>query len=70
MDIKTYRAEHDLTLEAFGALVGKSKPHIHEIETSMRCSAGLALAIERATNGKVSAADLNDDIAEARRAAA
>lgn len=70
MDIATYREAEGLTLEAFGALVGKSKPHIHEIERTMRCSAKLALEIERVTEGKVSAADLNAEIAEARKAAA
>ena len=70
MDIATYRATHDLSLEAFGALVGKSKGHIHEVETSMRCTAKLALAIEEVTDGAVNAADLNPEIAQARKAAA
>lgn len=70
MDIATYRQTNDLTLEAFGTLVGKSKPHIHEIERTMRCSAKLALEIERVTSGAVNAADLNEEIAEARKAAA
>lgn len=70
MDIATYREKHGLSLEAFGALVGKSKPHIHEIERTMRCSAKLALAIEKETKGQVNAAHLNDEIANARKAAA
>lgn len=70
MDIASYRSTHGLSLEAFGALVGKSKGHIHEIESTMRCSAKLALAIEQATGGQVDAADLNDEISSARRAAA
>lgn len=68
--ISEYRETEGLTLEAFGLLVGKSKGHIHEVERSMRCSAKLALAIEAATNGKVDAATLNDEIASARKAAA
>lgn len=68
--ITQYRAANGLTLEAFGALVGKSKGHVHEIERTMRCSAKLALAIEAATGGQVNAADLNDEIAFARKAAA
>lgn len=68
--IKQYREAEGLTLEAFGALIGKSKPHVHEIESTMRCSAKLALAIEAATKGKVSAAVLNAEIANARKAAA
>lgn len=70
MDIATYREKHGLSLEAFGALVGKSKPHIHQIEREMRCSAKLALDIERVTSGEVDAAALNDEIALARKAAA
>lgn len=68
--IKQYREAHQLTLEAFAALVGKSKGHIHEVESTMRCSAKLALAIEAATNGAVDAAALNGEIAGARKAAA
>lgn len=68
--ISEYREAKGLTLEAFGALVGKSKPHIHEIENSMRCSAKLALAIETATDGAIDAAVLNEEIANARKAAA
>lgn len=70
MDIATYRKEHGLSLEAFGALIDKSKPHVHEIERTMRCSAKLALEIERVTANAVDAADLNDEIALARKAAA
>lgn len=68
--IKQYREAEGLTLEAFGALIGKSKPHVHEIENAMKCSAKLALAIEAATGGKVDAAVLNEEIASARKAAA
>jgi DNA-binding transcriptional regulator YdaS (Cro superfamily) len=70
MDISAYRSERGLSLEAFGAMVGKSKGHIHEVESTMRCSAKLALAIEEATEGAVDAASLNDEIANARKAAA
>lgn len=70
MNIASYREANGLSLEAFGALVGKSKGHIHEVENAMRCSAKLALAIEKATGGQVNAADLNDEIAAARKAAA
>ena len=68
--IKQYREAEGLTLEAFGALIDKSKPHVHEIENTMRCSAKVALAIEAATKGAVDAASLNDEIANARKAAA
>jgi transcriptional regulator with XRE-family HTH domain len=68
--ITDYRKAKGLTLEAFAALVGKSKGHMSEVESAMRCSAKLALAIEAATHGEVDAARLNDEIALARRAAA
>lgn len=70
LTINQYRAAHGLTLEAFAALVDKSKGHMSEIENTMRCSAKLALAIEAATKGEVDAAALNDEIASARKAAA
>ena len=51
-------------------LLDKSKGHLHEIEKTGRATAKLALAIERQTRGLVDAASLNDEVAEARRAAA
>lgn len=68
--ISQYREAEGLTLEAFAALVGKSKSHMHEIESTMRCSAKLALEIEATTKGAVNAASLNEEIARARKAAA
>lgn len=70
LTISQYRKDNGLTLEAFAALVDKSKGHMSEVENTMRCSAKLALAIETATSGKINAADLNDEIASARKAAA
>ncbi len=70
MTLTEYRKQHGLSLEAFGALVGKSKGHIHAIEQSNCATAKLAMAIERATDGAVSAAFLNSSIAEARKQAA
>lgn len=64
--ITQYRKEQGLTLEAFAALVGKSKGHMSEVEKTSRCSAKLALEIERVTGGAVSAAVLNGEIAQAR----
>ena len=68
--ITQYRKDHELTLEAFADKVGKSKGHMSEVENTMRCTAKLALDIERVTNGEVDAADLSEDVAEARRSAA
>jgi DNA-binding transcriptional regulator YdaS (Cro superfamily) len=70
MTLTEYRLKHGLTLEQFGALVDKSKAHIHAIEKTNRASAKLALAIERVTQGEVSAAFLNPQVAEAREAEA
>jgi DNA-binding XRE family transcriptional regulator len=68
MTLTDYREKNNLTLEQFGALVGKSKAQIHSIEKSNYATPKLALAIERATDGQVSAAFLNPQIAEARQA--
>lgn len=70
MTLTDYREKHGLTLEAFGALVGKSKAQIHSIEKDNYATAKLALAIEKATDGEVSAAFLNPQVAEARKAEA
>lgn len=69
MDIAGYRKDHSLTLEAFAALVGKSKGHMHEVEQSMRCAADLALAIEKVTDGAINASDLSDTVRLARETA-
>lgn len=70
MTLTEYRQKHSLSLEAMAKLLDKSKGHLHEIEKTGRATAKLALAIERQTRGLVDAASLNDEIAEARRAAA
>lgn len=68
--IAQYRKAKGLSLEKFAELVGKSKGHMHEVESTMRCTANLALAIEEATGGIIDAALLNSDIAQARQIAA
>lgn len=70
MTLTEYRKLHDLTLEALATKLEKSKSHLCGVEQSGRASAKLALAIERETQGLVDAASLNDEIAEARKAAA
>lgn len=70
MTLAEYREKNGLSLEAFGKLVDKSKGHIHAIERTGCATAKLALAIERATQGLVSAAELNAEIAEAQARAA
>jgi DNA-binding XRE family transcriptional regulator len=70
MTLTEYREKHELTLEQFGARVGKSKAQIHSVEKDNYATAKLALAIERETGGEVNAAFLNPQVAEARKAAA
>lgn len=70
MTLTEYRKSKGLTLEELAARLDKSKGHLCGIEQSNRASAKLALAIERETSGLVDAASLNDEIAEARKAAA
>lgn len=70
MTITEYREARGLTMEAFGALIGRSKGHMSEIERTNRCTPKLALAIERETQGQVDAASLNDEIFTARTQAA
>lgn len=70
MTLTEYREKHGMTLEQFAVRVNKSKGHIHAVEKENYATAKLALAIERETGGEVSAAFLNPEIAEARKAAA
>ena len=67
MTITEYRKAHNLSMEQFGVLIGRSKGHMSEIERENRCSPKLALEIERHTIGQVDAASLNGDVAAARR---
>ena len=70
MTLTEYRGTHGLTLQELADRLGKSKSHLCGVEQSNKASAKLALAIERETHGLVDAASLNDEIAEARKAAA
>lgn len=70
MTITEYRKARNLTMEQFGALVGRSKGHMSWVERNNRCPPKLALEIERQTAGQIDAASLNDEIAAARRQAA
>jgi DNA-binding XRE family transcriptional regulator len=70
MTLTEYRRKRGMSLEQFGSLVGKSKAQIHAIEKGNYATAKLALEIERVTEGIVSAAYLNPQVAEARKAAA
>lgn len=56
------------TLETFGAVIGRSKGTVSGIINRGICPPGIALEIEMATGGKVSASELSPVIAEARAA--
>ncbi len=66
--LSRYRKAQGLTLEAFARKLGKTKGHLSIVERDMRCSASLALDIERETGGAISASQLNPDVAMARAA--
>ncbi len=66
--LSRYRKAQGLTLEVFARKLGKTKGHLSIVERDMRCSASLALDIERETGGAISASQLNPDVAMARAA--
>jgi transcriptional regulator with XRE-family HTH domain len=70
MDIQSLRKELGLSLEAFAAAIGlKSKGQVSDLEAGNRApSVPVALAIERLSDGRISAADLNRDVAMVRAA--
>jgi transcriptional regulator with XRE-family HTH domain len=70
MTLSEWRKEQGLSLDAVASKLDKSKGHLHAVEKSGYATARLALDIEILTGGKVDAASLNSDIAEARRQAA
>lgn len=63
-----YRKGKGMTLEVFARKLGKTKGHMSIVERDMRCSATLALDIERETGGAISASQLNPDVAMVRAA--
>lgn len=64
MDIVSLRKELGLSQEAFAARVGlKSKGHVSTLERTGVASVRVALAIERLSDGRIKAADLNPDVA-------
>jgi DNA-binding XRE family transcriptional regulator len=69
MQISDLRAELGLSLEEFAVRIGlSSKGYASELERGGRCSLTVALAVERLSSGRIDAAALNSDVAEARRA--
>lgn len=68
MDIAELRKDLGLSQEAFAARVGlKSKGHLSQIERGEQTpSVRVALEIERVSEGRVKASDLNPDVALVR----
>lgn len=57
--LKTYRARHDLTLEAMAELIRVSVSTLSRIENSKaECSGVIAIAIETKTNQEVTVAEI------------
>ena len=60
--ITKFRSENDLTLEAFGAMIGVQKAAVSKWESGVSPSPASAIEIDRATNGRVSKSDLRPDL--------
>lgn len=68
MDITALRKELGLSQEAFAVRVGlKSKGHVSTLERTGAASLRVALEIERLSEGRINAADLNPDVALVRQ---
>ena len=67
MKISDLRAELGLSLEEFAEKVGlASRGRMSVIERAGLCSFKVALAIESLSQGRIDAADLNEDVRAAR----
>jgi transcriptional regulator with XRE-family HTH domain len=68
LTIAGLRKELGQSLEEFAQTLGlKSKGSASEIETTGRTSLRVALTLETLSEGRIDAAELNDDVALARR---
>jgi transcriptional regulator with XRE-family HTH domain len=72
MKIAAFRKDVlQLSQEEFAQRLGlKSKAHISEIERKNRCAPGVALQIERLSEGVISAAEISPAVALIRASAA
>lgn len=64
MDIAALRKDLGLSQEAFAVRIGlSSKGHVSQLERGeIKPSIRVALNIEKVSDGRISAADLNDDV--------
>jgi transcriptional regulator with XRE-family HTH domain len=60
--IYLYRLQHELTMEAFGALIGVQKAVVWKWESGHRPSPESAIKIEQATHGAVPRWKLRPDL--------
>ena len=68
--VRALRKALGLTLAEMGERCGISKSQMHEVERAGRASLPVALAIEALSEGRIDAADLNEDVKAARHAPA
>jgi DNA-binding transcriptional regulator YdaS (Cro superfamily) len=69
MTLDAYFKQPDArSLTELAALIGVSKGRLSQIRGGEKCTADLALRIEAATNGAISASELSHTIAQARAA--
>lgn len=64
--IRALRGAMGLTLAEMGKRCGISKSQMHEVERTGRASLPVALAIEALSEGRIDAAELNEDVKAAR----
>lgn len=69
MTITEFRSELQLSLDGFAKLLGiSSKSYVHDIENGSKPSVKIALELERLSDGRLNAAELNPDVALVRGA--
>lgn len=69
MDIASLRKEMGLSQEAFAPLIGlSSKSHVCALENGITPSVRVALAVEKLSEGRIAAEDINSDVAMVRAA--
>jgi DNA-binding transcriptional regulator YdaS (Cro superfamily) len=61
--LRTFRMDFDLTLQSLAEAIGISTPTLSRIETGKRrCTAEMALKIEKVTKGRVDRHNLRPDL--------
>lgn len=68
--IAALRTELGLTLQQFGERIELSKSQMYEAERTNRASVRVAIEIEALSDGRIDAAELNDDVKLSRHGVA